>query len=187
MKRLARAALSALLLIGAFGARDLIAPAPLAACSCVEQSLAKVAAIPDVVIVGGRISGLHVGLSGVQSGTLTISRVYKGAVAALQLTIIGEDGVCGRNLDGMSQIIMAGDIRGAALGTGCLPIADVSTAEGRALLAEAVGLFGPSGVGPDDLAGPPGLDIPLILALAFAGGIAAVVFAVISRRRRAQS
>jgi hypothetical protein len=187
-----RLLLTMVFLVGAMAAFELARPGPVAACFCdiskpvveVLRDIAR-AGDPDTVVLAGRIQGLHPTTTGGQSGTLVVTRVFKGVLPRLQLPIVGGGGGdCTVDLSNMIDVVMVAQLdRNAVVPGLCQPIEALGTAEGRALFDDAVAVFGTGPPSDDDLPTVPGAELMLLVSLGLAVTVAAGVFLLIARRR----
>ena len=187
MNRLPRVLLAGLVLAGATLIAGTALPNRAFACSCAPpRPIGAYIDTPELVVIAGEISGVHMSEnSDRQVGTITITRVFKGAVRALSMSIIGGDGSdCGASLTGMSRVVMVASVDGGAIrALACAPHEDIGTPEGQQLLTEAVAAYGAGVVPNGDSLPVPGSDVVLVVALLIAVGIAGLMFIAIARRR----
>jgi hypothetical protein len=144
VKRLGRVLLAVLVLASSAGVGELVAPRNAFACSCARIGrIADLAGQPGVVVVSGTISDVTNDRTG-QHATFAVARVYHGLVPAAAMPIRGGGGGdCTVDLSHAVDVVMVARIADGMIVPGlCSPFADVSTPEGRQLLAEVNATFG---------------------------------------------
>ena len=127
----------------------LATPSCVAACSCVEpRPLQAYLTEPNVVLLAGTVVQMaadpQLGGGG-RRGTLAVQRVFKGTVNAAQIPIADSDGAaCGIGVSAGQSLVFVGYVDAGVIRPSlCSPHADLASAEGQALLAEAQAIFGP--------------------------------------------
>ncbi|HJP87430.1 MAG TPA: hypothetical protein VJ850_00120 [Candidatus Limnocylindrales bacterium] len=183
---LGRAILVSVLLAAGIHAGHLVLPDNVFACSCARiGTLRDLAGKPDVYVLAGTIRDVRDDGSG-QHGTFTISRVYQGAVQSVSLPIRGGGGGdCTIDLRQATDVLIVSRFDNGALEPGlCSPLGDLSTPEGRTLLAEADATW-PLPTGPATSAEVSGFD-PALLAILVVTPLAAfiVIAAIVAANRR---
>lgn len=177
-------------------------PRPTMACSCamVEQPMRAAAADGGASVFTGIAGPLEpIGVA------VRIARWFQGAVPPNGIAVLDpagfEDpmgGMCGTRAPGAGTewIFIAGRDDVGRYGVSlCTTHAPLDSEQGQALLAEAIGVFGPGGVpeetvapsSPASSAGDPAgimsTIVPLVIAVLFAAGVLAGLFVVLGPRR----
>ena len=181
MNRALRILVVAILLGGVLSVGRLALPGAAFACMCAE--------LPNIGTYDGVDEGVMVGRVGDDNRSgqfpMTVERWFHGGDAAVVLLDSGTrrmpDGSfssssCGVQLNaGMHLVLAAPRAVDRFAPNTCTPLASVESPEGQAMLADAVGRFGP-GLVPGD---PPAVDEPLDVAFIAVVGALAVVLAIV--------
>jgi hypothetical protein len=179
------------------GVGSLAAPGCVVACSCVPLGPLETYRTDDAVVVMGR-TGVRVG----NDVPFAVERWFWGAGIAPVVALVPADtrfpdgttayNTCGVDLPADRHLLLVAG-RDPADGrlhpSICSPLVDVDTAEGQALLAEAIATFG-DGVSPAPTAPSdgPGDALPMaaaIVAVAFGAVVLLGIGLLVSRRDRA--
>lgn len=160
------------------------------ACSCMQpQPIATYAEDPATVVMQGTVRNIGPD----QQGTFQVERWYQGEVPSGPIVPVrgGNGADCGLFMTAGQQLLVVAyrGEDGILQPSICAPSGDLSTPEGRALVAEAVAAFGP-GIAPGE-PGPPssetpgGIDLATVLIVGFVGlvGLVLVLGAVVLLRR----
>ena len=200
----ARLALVAVVAAGSLWVTELATPRGAFACSCMEldrDAIGKLGADPAIVVFVGTIIDVRQGADnmGHTLGTLEVQQVFKGAVPARLMPVLGGGGGdCTLGIKVGQRMITAATLEKGRLTPGlCMPYGDPGTAEGQRLIAVATLAYGPGAPPPD---GPPTATdpptspnpVPADLALPVVlGGLVVVAvllfggLALVARRGRA--
>lgn len=189
-RQLPRLVLAALTLNAALLAGALAAPSLVLGCSCAEPEpgAARFRGDEGVVVVG--VVGASDGLG---NYAFTVERLFRGDVppvatlgSARQVFADGTEAwnSCGRDHTPGLHVILAGGFEDGVINAGiCSPYETINSAEGQALLEEALELFGPGQVPgepvPSGEAGAAGVDLATIAIAVVLGLLAIIVASVV--------